>query len=270
MNRISKFFSGLGSLLTAAVFGLFKALAILLKHMAIAVWYLIKWGSILIFNCLYLLSRLISLPFRLCFPIDNIDKMDGVDFENFAAKWLKYNGYRDIRTTPVTADYGVDLLARRDGVLYGIQCKRYSGNVGISAVQQISAGIAYYECDKGIVFTNSELTRSAQNLSEANGIEVIDGELLRSTKAADLIVRSRSSLVLSSILMSILLAASIALCIWCLIQYPSFALLAALLILLCVISLVNARHEIRKRDQNPENFDPELADELKPIEHEPF
>lgn len=84
---------------------------------------------------------------------------------------------------------------------------------------EISAGIAYYECDKGMIFTNSELTRPASNLAEANGIEVIDGELLKSTKAADLIIRSRASLVFSSVMMTLPRALSAALTIWTLIHF---------------------------------------------------
>jgi hypothetical protein len=117
-----------------------------------------------------------------------------------------------------------------------------------------------------MIFTNSELTRSASNLAEANGIEVIDGELLKSTKAADLIIRSRASLVFSSVMMTLLLVLSAALTIWTLIHFPKFAPLPALLILLCTVSLVNARREITKRDENPENFDAEL----QTAEHEPF
>ncbi len=266
MDIFIKLIKGIGTGLFGLCRWLLHVIWTLSVHLCTALWFLIKWSVCGLFSGLYLLSRLLSLPFRMCFPVDNIDKMDGIDFENFAAKWLKYNSYRDIKVTPASSDYGVDVLARRDGVLYGVQCKRYSGNVGISAVQEISAGIAYYECDKGMIFTNSELTRSASNLAEANGIEVIDGELLKSTKAADLIIRSRASLVFSSVMMTLLLVLSAALTIWTLIHFPKFAPLPALLILLCTVSLVNARREITKRDENPENFDTEL----QTAEHEPF
>lgn len=225
-----------------------KATLSIARHLAVALWYLIKWSALALVNLLYYGARLITLPFRMCFPKEDIDQMDGIDFEQFAASWLKHNGFQKVHTTPISGDYGVDLTAVKDGVSYGIQCKRYSEPVGLAAVQEVSAGIAYYGLEKGMVFTNSELTKAAQNLAEANGIEVLDGEYLKSTKACDLITRTRASLKFSVVSMQILFLLSISLDVFVLLLQKEFVLLPLMLTFLCLICLANARKELRRRD----------------------
>ena len=49
-------------------------------------------------------------------------------------------GFSDITITPASNDFGVDILAKYNGVLYAFQCKRYSSNVGVHAVHEITGG----------------------------------------------------------------------------------------------------------------------------------
>lgn len=65
-----------------------------------------------------------------------IDKMDGVEFEHYITQILKRQGYSRVRLTE-QYDYGVDIIAEKDGVKWGIQVKRYSGLVKASAVRQV-------------------------------------------------------------------------------------------------------------------------------------
>ena len=78
-----------------------------------------------------------------------------------------------MKVTRGSGDYGVDVLARKIGHRYAVQCKYYSRPVGVSAVQQVVAGMAYYECDRGLVVTNTTFTRQAKELAELNGIDLI-------------------------------------------------------------------------------------------------
>lgn len=65
-----------------------------------------------------------------------IYKMDGVEFEHYITQILKRQGYSRVRLTE-QYDYGVDIVAEKDGVKWGIQVKRYSGLVKASAVRQV-------------------------------------------------------------------------------------------------------------------------------------
>ena len=66
-----------------------------------------------------------------------------------------------MEVTRGSGDFGVDILAEKDGVTYAVQCKRYSGPVGVEAVLRTYGGQAYYERMVGAVMTNQYFTSPA-------------------------------------------------------------------------------------------------------------
>lgn len=90
-----------------------------------------------------------------------MDEMEGHDFEFFCAELLEKQGFIDVEVTRGSGDFGVDILAEKDGVTYAIQCKRYNGPVGVEAVLRTYGGRAYYECMVGAVMTNQYFTAPA-------------------------------------------------------------------------------------------------------------
>lgn len=101
--------------------------------------------------------------------------MTGQDYEYAAARYLRRHGFRGVRVTRATGDYGVDVICRRHGRRYAVQCKYYSHPVGLAAVQQAVAGKAQYGCDAAMVITNNTLTRPARALAESNDVLVLEG-----------------------------------------------------------------------------------------------
>lgn len=91
----------------------------------------------------------------------DIDVMEGHDFEYYCAKLLRGNGFIEVEVTKASGDYGVDILAEKDGVTYAIQCKCYSDPVGVKAVQEAYAGRDYYDRMVGAVMTNQYFTAPA-------------------------------------------------------------------------------------------------------------
>jgi HJR/Mrr/RecB family endonuclease len=68
-----------------------------------------------------------------------IDAMDGEEFEIFLEGLYKKKDYK-VRRTPYKNDYGADLIiTNASGKKVAVQAKRYKGNVGKSAVQEIHA-----------------------------------------------------------------------------------------------------------------------------------
>lgn len=61
--------------------------------------------------------------------LSRLDEMDGTQFEQFCAKILSNNGFQKVKITSTSGDYGIDILAEKDDITYGIQCKRYGGKV---------------------------------------------------------------------------------------------------------------------------------------------
>lgn len=111
--------------------------------------------------------------------VGELDNLDGVAFEELACEILIANGFEIAENTPASGDYGVDILAQKEGMSYAIQCKRYLEPVGLEAVQQVYAGRAYYECHVAVVLTNQRFTANAQHLADKLGVVLWDRETLR-------------------------------------------------------------------------------------------
>ena len=103
------------------------------------------------------------------FPV-SFEDMDGHEFEHFCADILRRNGFERVRVTPASGDQGVDILAEKDGLKFAIQCKKWSNPIGNTAVQEVSAGRAFYQCDVAVVLTNSTFTKGAIELAKATGV----------------------------------------------------------------------------------------------------
>lgn len=114
---------------------------------------LVALAGILLF--LYLHRR------RRKFYSSEVDNMEGHDFEYFCADLLRENGFLDVEVTKGSGDYGVDILAEKDGVTYAVQCKCYTDAVGVKAVQEAYAGRDYYDRMVGAVMTNQYFTAPA-------------------------------------------------------------------------------------------------------------
>lgn len=108
----------------------------------------------------------------------NFDGMEGHEFEYFCAELLKKNNYENVEVTKGSGDQGIDILARKDGIKYGIQCKCYSSNIGNKAVQEAFTGKTFYNCHIAAVLTNRYFTSSAKELAEKNGVLLWDRDYL--------------------------------------------------------------------------------------------
>ena len=80
--------------------------------------------------------------------------------------------------TQGSSDDGIDILAEKEDIKYGIQCKCYSSNIGNSAVQQAYTGIQMYKCDVGVVLTNRFLLNLQKKTSDETRIKLWDRKRL--------------------------------------------------------------------------------------------
>lgn len=139
------------------------------------------WGLYFLF-CLYKIHRIRRFRgvFRKGFlTVGELDNMDGIAFEELACDILIANGFDLAENTPASGDFGVDILAQKEGITYAIQCKRYTEAVGLEAIQQVYAGRAYYECHVAVVLTNRTFTVNAQKLADKIGVVLWDRDTLR-------------------------------------------------------------------------------------------
>lgn len=98
--------------------------------------------------------------------------MDGLQFEHRCAELLRYRGFHKVTVTKGSGDQGVDILAQKNGIKFGIQCKYYSHPVGNKAIQEAYAGADFYDCDKAMVMTNSTFTKAARELADKLEVEL--------------------------------------------------------------------------------------------------
>lgn len=103
----------------------------------------------------------ICMIFRRRHKFGAMDEMEGRDFEYFCADLLEKQGFMEVEVTRGSGDFGIDILAQKDGITYAVQCKRYHGSVGVDAVLQTYAGRDYYDCMVGAVMTNQYFTAPA-------------------------------------------------------------------------------------------------------------
>lgn len=97
----------------------------------------------------------------------------GVEFEQLVEIALKAKGYR-VRSTPVTGDQGVDLIADKDGVTVAVQCKRSSFALGNKAIQEVAAGRSHYQADEAWVVSDAEYTVGARTLAKTNNVKLVN------------------------------------------------------------------------------------------------
>lgn len=106
------------------------------------------------------------------------DTMEGHDFEYYCADLLRNDGFYNVEVTQGSGDQGIDILAEKAGIRYGIQCKCYSNNIGNKAVQEAFAGKTFYHCHVAAVLTNRYFTRSAKQLAEKDQVLLWDRDEL--------------------------------------------------------------------------------------------
>jgi HJR/Mrr/RecB family endonuclease len=97
-------------------------------------------------------------------------------YEYDVAHYLRRHMFWNVKVTKASGDYGVDVTARK-GLFrkYAVQCKYYSSPVGVSAVQEVVAGMRVYNCNRCMVVTNNVFTKPAQKLAEENDVILLAG-----------------------------------------------------------------------------------------------
>ncbi len=99
------------------------------------------------------------------------------ELENFVAEVFQHLGY-SVTETGQSGDKGVDVVATRPGRKLAIQVKRYGSAVGLSAVQEVFAGMMHYGCNGCVVVTSNYFTPAAVELAGSTGCVLIDRDAI--------------------------------------------------------------------------------------------
>ncbi len=100
------------------------------------------------------------------------ENMNGFEFEDYCKQILESKGWK-VEKTKNGADQGIDLIIQQKKRKIGVQCKKYSRPIGNKSVQEVKAGLNYYNLSEGVVLGNKTFTKSAINLGNANNIKLL-------------------------------------------------------------------------------------------------
>ena len=99
----------------------------------------------------------------------DVDSLDPLEYEKYCAALVEKAGWK-CKITPVTGDQGADVLATKGGKTLVLQCKKYSANVGNSAVQEAVSAKLHFRATHAAVVTNAGFTRSAKQLAKTTKV----------------------------------------------------------------------------------------------------
>ena len=131
---------------------------------------------LLIIAVLVLIKLLLKIRRYIKYKLSHVDTMTGLEFEKYVAKYLRDQGYKTKLTEKY--DLGIDIVAVKDGIRYGVQVKRHKAVVGANAVRQAVTGLNLYDCDRAIVITNSYFSKTAIRLALSNDCILLDRDFL--------------------------------------------------------------------------------------------
>ncbi|WP_442756543.1 restriction endonuclease [Methylocystis sp. JAN1] len=104
--------------------------------------------------------------------------MSPEEFEHYCAALLRQAKWR-ADVTPASGDQGVDIVAAKRGRRIVVQCKMYAKPVRNRAVQEIVAGVAHVEAQRGVVVTTVGYTPAAEALAASNNVLLLHHSQLR-------------------------------------------------------------------------------------------
>ncbi len=139
--------------------------------------------------------------------IDDVTKLDPLDFEALIAAMWRKEGFRTVELTPRTGDGGIDVIAKTINVGELIQCKssRTDGtHLSWEAIKDVVTGEAKYRFEHpGVAFTKVAVTNqffneNAHLHAKLNNVRLVDQSVLATLLDKHRVVRGDIEAVLRS------------------------------------------------------------------------
>lgn len=110
--------------------------------------------------------------------IVDVDLMSNEEFESFIISLFFKMGYKAILTR-MGGEFGVNLIASKNGNRIGIQAKCNISNISEAEIQQLLNGLDHFQLKQGLAITNMYYTAGAVSLAETSGIVLWNRDVLR-------------------------------------------------------------------------------------------
>ncbi|MDH0747585.1 restriction endonuclease [Pseudomonas sp. GD03842] len=102
------------------------------------------------------------------------------EFELLVGEALRRRGFKVQEIGGQGPDGGVDLVARKDGETYLVQCKHWrSVQVGVPVVRELYGAMAAEGAVGGFVVTSGKFTKQAQEFASGRNVQLVDGAELK-------------------------------------------------------------------------------------------
>jgi len=108
-----------------------------------------------------------------------LNGMNWQEFELLVGEAFRRRGYTVSETGGGGADGGVDLVLRKDGEKFLVQCKQWKAyKVGVTTIRELYGVMAAGGAAGGFVVTSGVFTQEAKSFAEGRNIDLIDGSEL--------------------------------------------------------------------------------------------
>lgn len=108
-----------------------------------------------------------------------LGKMTWLEFEQMVGEWFRRQGYAITEVGGAGPDGGIDLVLRKDGEKFLVQCKQWrSMKVGVSVVRELYGVMAAERVAGGFVVTSGSFTEDAKDFANGRNVELLDGSTL--------------------------------------------------------------------------------------------
>jgi len=111
--------------------------------------------------------------------IDSIRSLSWKQFEELVAEAYRRKGYAVVENEGAGPDGGVDLVLKKDGNLYLVQCKQWkSYKVGVPVVREMYGVMTAKHAQGVIIITSGMFTQEAKHFAEDKPIDLVEGNQL--------------------------------------------------------------------------------------------
>ena len=109
-----------------------------------------------------------------------LNDMSWQEFEMLVGEAFRRKGYAVVENGGGGADGGVDLVLRKDGEKFLVQCKQWKAyKVGVTTIRELYGVMAAQGATGGFVVTSGVFTQEAKEFADGRNIDLIDGVALK-------------------------------------------------------------------------------------------
>jgi restriction system protein len=111
--------------------------------------------------------------------LDTIKSLSWKEFEELVAEAYRRKGYSVVENYGTGPNGGVDLVLKKDGNIFIVQCKQWrSSKVDVKVVREMYGVMTAEQANGVIIITSGMFTQEAKNFASGKPIDLVEGNQL--------------------------------------------------------------------------------------------